>query len=30
MKTIPVSEAIGIILTHDITRIDPGVYKGGI
>ncbi len=28
MKTIPVKDAIGKILAHDITRIVPGVEKG--
>ncbi|MBO6002473.1 MAG: molybdopterin-binding protein [Mailhella sp.] len=28
LKTIPVSEAVGTVLFHDITRIEPGVCKG--
>jgi hypothetical protein len=28
MKKIPVEEAIGTVLAHDITRIDPGKFKG--
>ena len=30
MKTIPVREAVGTILCHDITRIVPGVSKGPV
>lgn len=28
MKTIPVEEAVGTMLAHAITRIDPGKFKG--
>ncbi len=28
MKTIPVQEAVGTVLCHDLTRIVPGEYKG--
>lgn len=28
MKTVPVREALGMVLCHDITRIVPGEYKG--
>lgn len=27
MKKIPVEEAVGTILAHDLTRIDPGKFK---
>ena len=30
MKTIPVSQAVGTVLCHDITRIEPGVQKGPV
>ncbi len=30
MRTIPVTQAIGMILAHDITRIIPGVHKGPV
>jgi len=28
MKTVPVEEAVGMVLCHDITRIVPGEFKG--
>lgn len=28
MKTVPVQEAVGMVLCHDMTRIVPGVSKG--
>lgn len=28
MKSIPVQEAVGMVLSHDITRIVPGEFKG--
>jgi hypothetical protein len=28
MKTIPVQEAVGMVLCHDITQIIPGCFKG--
>lgn len=28
MKTVPVNDAVGMVLAHDITQIIPGVYKG--
>ena len=28
MKTVPVEDAVGEVLCHDITEIVPGVYKG--
>ena len=28
MKTVPVENAVGKVLCHDITRIVPGFYKG--
>jgi hypothetical protein len=28
MKSIPVTEAVGMVLGHDVTRIVPGEYKG--
>ncbi len=28
LKTIPVAEAVGTVLFHDLTRIEPGVSKG--
>jgi len=28
MKKIPVEEVVGTILAHDLTRIDPGKFKG--
>ena len=28
MKTVPVEEAVGMVLCHDMTRIVPGEYKG--
>ncbi len=30
MKTIPVTEAVGSVLCHDITRIEPGGAKGPV
>ncbi len=30
MKTIPVAEAVGTVLCHDITRIEPGGEKGPV
>ena len=27
-KTIPVGEAVGTVLSHDITEIRPGEFKG--
>lgn len=30
MTTIPVSQAVGTVLCHDITRIEPGVQKGPV
>jgi hypothetical protein len=30
MKTIPVHEAVGTVLCHDITRIVPGEFKGPV
>lgn len=28
MKTVPVQEAVGMVLCHDLTRIVPGEFKG--
>jgi molybdenum cofactor synthesis domain-containing protein len=28
MKTVPVEDAVGMVLCHDITRITPGEFKG--
>ena len=28
MKTIPVQDAVGTVLCHDLTRIVPGEFKG--
>ncbi len=28
MKAIPVSQAVGTVLAHDITEIRPGEFKG--
>jgi len=28
MKTVPVEDAVGMVLCHDITRIAPGEFKG--
>jgi molybdopterin biosynthesis enzyme len=28
LKTIPVAESVGMVLFHDVTRIEPGVSKG--
>ena len=28
MKTVPVQEAVGMVLGHDVTRIVPGEFKG--
>ena len=28
MKTVPVQDAVGMVLCHDMTRIVPGEYKG--
>lgn len=28
MKTVPVQEALGMVLRHDVTRIVPGEFKG--
>ena len=28
MKTVPVTEAVGMVLCHDITEIVPGKVKG--
>ena len=28
VKTIPVNEAVGTVLAHDITEIRPGEFKG--
>jgi molybdenum cofactor synthesis domain-containing protein len=28
MKTVPVQEAVGMVLCHDMTKIVPGEYKG--
>jgi molybdenum cofactor synthesis domain-containing protein len=28
MKTVPVQDAVGMVLGHDLTRIVPGQYKG--
>ena len=28
LRTIPVAEAVGTVLFHDLTRIEPGVSKG--
>ena len=28
MKAIPVSQAVGTVLAHDITEIRPGAFKG--
>ena len=30
MTTIPVAQAVGTVLCHDITRIEPGVQKGPV
>ena len=30
MTTIPVTQAVGTVLCHDITRIEPGVQKGPV
>lgn len=30
MKKIPLADAVGTILAHDLTRIDPGKFKGVI
>lgn len=30
MQTIPVGQAVGTVLCHDITRIEPGVRKGPV
>ena len=30
MKTIPVQEAVGTVLCHDLTRIVPGEFKGRV
>ena len=28
LKEVPVGEAVGLVLAHDLTVIDPGKYKG--
>ena len=28
MKTVPVTQAVGAVLAHDITEIRPGEFKG--
>lgn len=28
MKIVPVQEAVGMVLCHDITQIIPGLFKG--
>ncbi|MFS8515060.1 MAG: molybdopterin-binding protein, partial [Planifilum fulgidum] len=28
LKEVPVDEAVGLVLAHDLTVIDPGKYKG--
>lgn len=28
LKEVPVGEAVGLVLAHDLTMIDPGKYKG--
>ncbi len=28
MKTVPIEQAIGMVLGHDITKIVPGIFKG--
>lgn len=28
LKEVPVGEAVGLVLAHDLTKIDPGKYKG--
>jgi molybdenum cofactor synthesis domain-containing protein len=28
MKMIPIQEAVGMVLCHDVTRIIPGIFKG--
>ena len=28
MKTVPVNNAVGLVLAHDVTEIRPGEFKG--
>ncbi|NNJ99316.1 MAG: molybdopterin-binding protein, partial [Desulfatitalea sp.] len=30
MNEIPIEQAVGMILGHDVTRIVPGEYKGPV